>query len=477
MGSDPARSAVRHPHYSNTPLLHYSPHLPLDLDTTETETETDVSFRIADLKKSVRKGREGYQVTPARLESRQHLFQIEFVLQQFEAHLGRPRRDLDPDLLLDFIGDARLGRGLLATLSQWYRMRSRTFAEVLDSRKDDGRRYTRLLEHGAGGPVELRAWLYGAANLEGSGYLDPAGDEEYWRSRTRALGLRREALELLSLLDRPEEAVLVRTGPRPHATDVVAAYNARAHSTLLRSAVEVSLVCGGATALVRKAAEVWAEPLGVEWSVEAHTLRLSGRADALGCWTRHGRRLERVVLELLAAPELGVREVKGRLTASEKECRFAWKDETLCALTTAAPAPLTDALPQRLEALALLLRRERERGGDANWGVRQGGHLLGAARGTWLPHVELRRGDLSLYLRASAEPIGNDLNAFVGKTPVVTASGRWELGEPVTLTFPGDERVSCLEGAVLPALDEWLTGPSGTPLPALAAPQPLLKAA
>ena len=436
-----------------------------------------MSFRLADLKKSVRKGRDGYQVTPARLESRQHLFQIEFVLQQFEQHLGRPRRDLDPDVLLDFVGDARLGRGLLATLSQWYRMRSRTFPELLDSSKDEGRRYARLLEHGVGGPVELRAWLYGAANLEGKGYLDPSGDELYWRNRTRALGLRREALELLALLDRPEEAVLVRTGPRPHATDVVAAYNVRAHATLLRSASEVSLLCGGAAADLRQAAELWAEPLGVEWSVEAHTLRLAGLADALGCWTRHGRRLERVVLELLALPDLGVREVKGRLSIVDKECRFHWKDDTLRSLTTAAPAPLVENLPQRLDALILLLRRERERGDDSKWGVRQGSHLLGVARETWLPHVELRRGDLSLYLRAGSTPDAGALDAFVGKTPAVIASGAWELGEPVTLTFPGGARVVCLEGAVLPTLDDWLTDQYRGQLPALSAPQPMLRAA
>jgi hypothetical protein len=69
-----------------------------------------MSFRLADLKKSVRKGREGYQVTPARLEGRPAAFRIEFLLQQFEGHLGCPRRTLDPDSLLDFMGDMRLGR-------------------------------------------------------------------------------------------------------------------------------------------------------------------------------------------------------------------------------------------------------------------------------------------------------------------------------------------------------------------------------
>ncbi|MCC2668895.1 MAG: hypothetical protein K0Q72_1366, partial [Armatimonadetes bacterium] len=281
-----------------------------------------MSFRLGDLKKSVRKGREGYQVSPARLESRQHRFQVEFVLQQFEQHLGRPRRELDPDVLLDFVGDSRLGRGLLATLAQWYRMRARTFPELLDARKDEGRRVARLLEHGISGPVELRAWLYRAANQESAGYVDPPTDEPYWRARTRTLGLRREALEALSLLDRPEEAVLVRTGPRPSAADVIAAYNARAHTTLLRSAAEVTLTCRGSLAVLQRAADLWAGTLGVEWEVDSAVLRLRGRADALGCWTRHGRRLERAVLELLAIPELGVREVTGRLRVGERDCRF-----------------------------------------------------------------------------------------------------------------------------------------------------------
>src|SRR5919198_5436750 len=122
-----------------------------------------MSFRLNDLKKSVRKGKEGYLVAPVRLEGRPAAFKIEFLLQQFEGHLGCPRRLLDPDALLDFVGDARLGRGLLATLAQWYRMRARTFAEVLPDRGAG------LLERGIAGAIDLRAWLYAAVN-RGAGY-------------------------------------------------------------------------------------------------------------------------------------------------------------------------------------------------------------------------------------------------------------------------------------------------------------------
>src|SRR5262249_39544954 len=194
-----------------------------------------MSFRLADLKKSVRKGKDGYQVTPARLEGRPPAYRIEFLLQQFEDHLGRPRRMLDPDSLLEFVGDTRLGRGLLATLSQWYRMRPRTFAEVLESWYPGGDRQARLSEHSIAGPVELRAWLYAAVNRGGKGYLDPEGAAVFWQGQSRALGLRREELQKLMLLDRPEEAILVRTGPTPMAADVMTAYNARALTTLLRS--------------------------------------------------------------------------------------------------------------------------------------------------------------------------------------------------------------------------------------------------
>src|SRR3989442_6991917 len=147
-----------------------------------------MSFRLSDLKKSVRKGREGHQVSPARLEGRPAAFRIEFLLQQFEGHLGCPRRMLDPHSVLEFVGDARLGRGLLATLSQWYRMRPRTFAEAVE---DGG---ARLLGQGIAGPVDLRAWLYAAVNRDHRGFLDPEAAVLFWQSQGRTLGIRRERL-------------------------------------------------------------------------------------------------------------------------------------------------------------------------------------------------------------------------------------------------------------------------------------------
>jgi predicted nuclease of restriction endonuclease-like RecB superfamily len=409
-----------------------------------------MSFRLVDLKKSVRKGREGYQVTPARLEGRPAAFRIEFLLQQFEGHLGCPRRMLDPNSLLEFVGDARLGRGLLAALSQWYRMRSRSFTEVLE---DGG---ARLREHGIAGPIDLRAWLYAAVNRGGQGYLDPDTEPLFWKSPSRALGFRRQDLQKLMLLDRPEEAVLVRTGPPPTAADVMAAYNARALTTLLRSAVEVELRCEAPPPLLERAARAWADPLEVEWRAEAGALRLLGRADALGCWTRHGRRVERAALELLALPELAARELRGRLEIGERRCQFRWTSEALSLLGAGQGGSLGDGMPDRITALAADLRRERDRNDDRAWRIRRPSHLLGVEGGVFLPHLELRRGDLAVYLRL-AEPSGEEsaavaLAPFRRKTPVARVSGSGEAESAVLLQFAGEKPERCAPGDVLSTL-------------------------
>jgi hypothetical protein len=408
-----------------------------------------VSFRFADLKKSVRKGKDGYQISPVRLESRSAAFQVEFLLQQFEAHLGRPRRCLDPRTLLDFVGDARLGRGLLATLAQWYRLRPLTFAEVLGE-EGPGERVGRLLEAGIAGPVDLRGYLYQGVNDVASGFLDPAGEAVFWRSHARALGLRAAELQKLTLLDRPEEAVLVRLAPRPAAADVIAAYHARSLTTLLRSAAEVTAVCASADE-ARRAAARWAGPFGVEWEPVGGALTLRGRADALGSWTRHGRHVERALLELVADPRVGVKEVHGAITASGKECRFRWKAETLDSLGAASGAA---ASAEETDALAVCLRKERESLTGAAWSIRRAAHIIAGREGALLPHFELRQTDSVLYLRLTC---GEGAAAPAG-LPLVCISPGDPGRETFHLRFPGG---GCgIHGAdhLLSALQLWLAG-------------------
>jgi hypothetical protein len=386
---------------------------------------------------------------------------VDFILQQFEEGLGRPRHTLDPAAILDFIGDTRLGRALLATLSQWYRMRPRTFAEVLQSRAGGPAAQARLLAQEIAGPTDLRAWVYGAVNRDGHGYLDPETEAHFWAGRSRAVGVRREALGQMMLLDRPEEAILVRTGPAPSAADVMAAYNARAHTTLLRCAREVSLRCGARGSLLERAARTWALGLDVEWRVEGDTLILLGSADALGRWTRHGRRVERAALELLSLPDLEVSEVRGRLEVGDRNCGFHWKGETLSRLSGGG-VPLQEELPEEIPAFAAMLRRERERAGDPSWGIRRASHVIGVEAAVRLPHLELRRGDLSLHLRLTGphpdEMDPETVAPFEGKTPLALAGWSGGQEEPVTLLFPGGEPEQHSVGKVLSVLAERLEG-------------------
>jgi hypothetical protein len=320
----------------------------------------------------------------------------------------------------------------------------------------------RLLEHGIAGPADLRAWLYCAVNGGGQGYLDPEAATLFWQAQSRALGFRRDDLQKLTLLDQPEEAVLVRAGPPPAAADVMAAYNARAQTTLLRSAREIRIHCETPAPALERAARAWADPLEVEWRVEAGSLILAGRADALGSWTRHGRRVERAALELLALPDLAPHELQGRLTIGDRECTFLWKQrDTLVLLGAGRGAPLEDGLPNRIAALATALRRERDRSGDSAWAIRRATHLISVEGAVFLPHLELRRGDLSLYLRLQGPQVETGepepLAPFSGKTPIGLVQSSGTEHDPLTLHLAGQEPVSCGSDALLAALATHLT--------------------
>lgn len=418
-----------------------------------------MSFRLADLKKTVRKGKNGYIVAPARLDGRAHTFRIEFLLQQFEEYLGRPRRELDPNTLLEFVGDARLGRGLLATLSQWYRVRARTFAEVLDPHQPPEQWRSRFRAHGIETPVDLRACFFAAVNRGGDGFLDPEAESPFWQGQSRALGIRREGLRKLMYLDCPEEAVLVRTGPRPAAADVTSAYNARACTTLLRCAREVTLCSAGPAGPMERAARTWASWLGVEGQSERGSVTLAGRADTLGSWTRHGRRVEQTVLELLAHSDLEIEEIRGRIDVGERECGFVWKRETLVDLGAGGGPPFSGEQPEMGADLPAALRRERERAQEAGWGIRRPSHLIGVAGAVCLPHVELRRGDTSLYLRGAPESVLPlpSLRPFRGKTPLASIAPDGRSPDQWLLSFPGELAPRrCLTEEILRFLDDWL---------------------
>src|SRR6185436_7626425 len=81
---------------------------------------------------------------------------------------GRRRGEFEAETLLEFFGDPRLARGLVACLARTYAWREQTFAEAF------GEQVAQLLwRAGLASPAALRAKLYGLANGRYRGVILP----------------------------------------------------------------------------------------------------------------------------------------------------------------------------------------------------------------------------------------------------------------------------------------------------------------
>src|SRR5262245_44225398 len=90
-------------------------------------------LKLADLRKTTRRSGEGdlRTVYPRFLRDRTLAPRIELAIRYFERMLGRPRRELDAEVIVGLFGDHKLARCIVVCLAAYYRHRARTFAEVL----------------------------------------------------------------------------------------------------------------------------------------------------------------------------------------------------------------------------------------------------------------------------------------------------------------------------------------------------------
>src|ERR687887_10388 len=176
-----------------------------------------MAFRLADVKKTVRPRSDGQRyIHPKLLEGPAVSAQVGLALAYLHARLGRPRREVDPEMLVRFFGDPKVARGLVSCLRHTYRWRAQGLADVLEA-KD----LARLAARDIRTPTDLRLFLYDALNARGHGFL-PAERDEHLRPLARRLGLTPAKLDQLVALDAEENAVLVRVGPVPEPEHVVA---------------------------------------------------------------------------------------------------------------------------------------------------------------------------------------------------------------------------------------------------------------
>jgi predicted nuclease of restriction endonuclease-like RecB superfamily len=297
-----------------------------------------MAFPVKDVRYTVRRsGSHARRVYPRLLRDRSVMPSIDIAIQHFESMLSHERREFDPGVLAHFFADHKLARCIVACLGRSYRFRSRSIDELVTR---SAARH--LARRGLGDPRTLRLYLYDQVNAEGPGYLPSAERPAHYTSLETKLGLRRDELERLLYLDSPEHAVLERVAPMPTASDIVAQYNVRAIESLVRQAREVVLELTDVEAresLLESFREQYVEAelakLGRSYRVIAR-----GRQDGLGSWTRHGRRLSRAVLRLLAGAGRRVTSATIVLDLRGHETTLVMGDDMLAMLA----APVVHAL-------------------------------------------------------------------------------------------------------------------------------------
>ena len=128
-------------------------------------------LKLQDLRKTTRRTGDGDLriVYPRFLRDRTLAPRIDMAVRYLEAALGRTRRELDEEVIIQLFGDHKLARCIIGCLAASYRHRARTFAEVLPPEQ-----CAALAAAGISTPSELRLWLFRAVNLMHAGFASAA---------------------------------------------------------------------------------------------------------------------------------------------------------------------------------------------------------------------------------------------------------------------------------------------------------------
>ena len=297
-----------------------------------------MAFPHKDIRLTTRgRGSDGATLHPHLVRDSSILLQIALAISYFESMLGRERREVDADALLHFFGDPKLARCLIACLGRGYRYRPPELGQIVT--RAALRRLERL---GLAAPKALRLRLYDQVNERDHGFLRSSRRAAAFESLERKLRLRAGELERLLSLDAAEHAVLIRVGDEPRPEDVVAQYNFGVLDTLLRQAERVELSLADRTREAAEALRALCSANQVQARVHVQAgrsrLEIAGRQDALGTWTRQGRRVARTVVQVLERARPAVLEGSATLVLRGRQGCLRLTGELLDILG-GAPAP------------------------------------------------------------------------------------------------------------------------------------------
>ncbi len=223
-----------------------------------------MAFRTTDFKKTTRKakGDAPASLYPHQMRDKKTLARLDIVIRLFDQMVGKRRGDMDAGALVDFFGDPRLARGVVACLGQYYQYRAPSFAEIIG--RDAA---SELLLSGLSTPMAVRAHTFAYLNTHHDGFVTESLRAARYAEIAAPLGLEARDWDALMHLDAEENQKLTRVGDTPQASDIAALYNFHALDTALRRAVSVSLTGLSLTPAQASDARRLAERLGAKATV------------------------------------------------------------------------------------------------------------------------------------------------------------------------------------------------------------------
>jgi predicted nuclease of restriction endonuclease-like RecB superfamily len=430
--------------------------------------ELSMAFALNDFKKTSRSAHGKRLLYPHQLRDDRYLAAISYAIDYYERMVGRPRRDMQAGTLLEFFGDPKLARGIIACLQRTYVWQQLHFSEVLDSQS-----FAVLQERGLDHPAALRAYLYRYVNRHHNGFLSTIGRSAVLETLCADLPLDRRTFERLLTLDAEPNAVLTKVAGTPTARDIVAGYNYHSIETALRHVSCLRLTLNGPIwALVRTVHNLSLR-YGLQHTIEygdgglfagTVTIEWAGKRDVLGGYNRHGRRVVRALLRLLAAhPDA---PVVGEATVHLGGRAYSYQLNEAALKTLGVEAQRIGRGEEAWEAegtinLLHAWNKAYLRGETGGWRLRRDPEPLITGDGVIVPDFLLLRGQQRAYLmiasgRAAAEALVKPLRTLGGRSLVVVAT----------------EAAYAKQLAALPAIIVPHTGEPSVPLLARALPAP-----
>lgn len=393
-----------------------------------------MSFSLSDFKKTSRKSGDKRALHPHQLRDDRYLAAISYAIDYYERMVGRPRKEMQADTLLEFFGDPKLARGIVACLSRTYVWHQPDFSDVLDAES-----YAALGAIGLDRPAALRAYLYRYVNAHHAGFLPIVGRSVVLETICADLPIDRRTFETLLTLDAAENAVLTKVAGTPTARDIVALYNYHSLETALRYTSALRLTLNGPIWTIVRTIHNVSKRYGLRYTIQhgegglfaGHvTVEWVGKRDALGGYGRHGRRVVRALLRLLVAHPDAPMTGEATVHLQGKVYTYVLNAAALATLGVQAQRiGRGDEAWEAAGAITLLNAWNRAylRGETGGWRLRRDPEPLISEDGVIVPDFLIIRGQQRAFLvladnKAGVDALIKPLKALNGRAIVMIAT-------------------------------------------------------